>query len=71
MDEITFKPETNESGLPRRDARATEDLLIQFKQRRDESLEAKRAMKDEEEMKECRFMPDITKKSAQMIHDRS
>jgi len=31
MDEITFKPETNESGLPRREARATEDLLHQFK----------------------------------------
>ena len=70
VEQFSFKPETNHRGLGYRDL-PTEELLINYGKRRDEIVNFQRAMKAHQEIQDCNFKPKISKKSEQIVRNRS
>ena len=70
MEGLTFKPKINKVSQAAR-THQTEDLLINYGRRRDEVLNFQRALKAHQEIQECKFRPNISKKSEKIIRNRS
>jgi hypothetical protein len=66
---ITFEPHTNAQAYKRE--QKTEDLLINYGRRKEEILNFQRALKQHEELSQCKFKPEISKKSEVLVRNRS
>lgn len=73
IDGYTFMPKTNNNrrGMNQPRDTPTEELLINYGKRRDEVLNFQRALKAHNENEEFNFKPQISRKSAKLMRNRS